>query len=804
VADGVGHQLDDVSQMDVSLCHPQTVAVSDAVTDHVGYPCVVTASSTPGSGRIGTTMAGSEPHWPPQPTPPPGSPNVVFVLVDDVGFADIGCFGAEIDTPNLDRLAEGGVRFTNFHVNPMCSPTRASLLTGVNAHAAGMGHIAQDDPGYPGYRSHIANDVATAAEVLRDEGYATFMTGKWHLTPDTSMSAGGPQHSWPLQRGFDRFYGILEAFTNLHEPHRIVEDNHVVDVDRYPDGYFFTDDITERAITMIRERAASRPGQPFFLYLAHPAAHAPLHAKPADISKYRGAYDQGWDEIRRRRHARQMELGIIAPDTVLPARNSEPYHEVQAWDDLTDDERMIFARYMEVYAAMVDEIDQSIGHLREALEEMGEWDNTLVVFLSDNGASREGELTGTTNYYAHLGDGADRVALDLQRLDDIGSATTMSHYPRGWAMTGNTPFRLYKRNTHAGGHQVPCIMHWSAGLGQLGGSIRTQYAHCIDVLPTVLDLIGIEAPTSRGGTPLVSMHGTSLTGVLRDGAHAEVHIDQYYELAGHRGYYRDGWEVVTLRRPRRRFDDDVWELYDLRADPTETNDLADVHPDRVAELSAGWHDAAVANQVYPLDEGSGWRWVVRPPTDEVFERPVTIWPRTPTLERIRSLLLVRQRDLDIVIDVGMAAGHHGVLVAHGDQGGGYAVEIRDDEVVYVHNDGHGTTLRHSFGPLDEGDHLVTISKAAPGQRRWIVTCSVDGEVRDGSAEVSTLGPISPFTGISVGIDRGSPVDRERFDQHGPAAYTGTLRSVRYEPGALGPDAPANYVEMLREIGSRYE
>jgi arylsulfatase A-like enzyme len=755
-------------------------------------------------GRIGTTMAGSEPYWPPPASPPPGAPNVVFVLVDDVGFADIGCFGAEIDTPNLDRLAADGVRFSNFHVNPMCSPTRASLLTGLNCHAAGMGHIAQDDPGYPGYRAHIADDVATAAEILRDQGYATMMVGKWHLTPDTSMSAAGPQHSWPLQRGFDRFYGILEAFTNFHQPHRLVEDNHVVDVDEYPEGYFLTDDLTEHAVRMIRERTASRPGQPFFLYLAHPAAHAPLHAKPDDIAKYRGCYDDGWDEIRRRRLARQIELGVVPADTVLPPRNAEAYHEVQAWDDLTDDEQTIFARYMEVYAAMIDEIDQSMGTIRAALEEMDEWENTIVVFLSDNGASREGELTGTTNYYAHLGDGADRLTLDLQRLDEIGSATTMCHYPRGWAMAGNTPYRLYKRNTHAGGHQVPCIIHWPAGLRDAAGGVRRQYAHCIDVLPTVLDFIGIDPPKSRRGTPLAAMHGTSLAGVLRDEDHPEVRSEQYYELAGHRGFYRDGWEVVTLRKPRRRFDDDVWELYDLRTDPTETNDLARLHPDRVAELVAGWHQAALENQVYPLDEGSGWRWVVRPPSDEVFERAVTIWPGTPTLERIRSLHLVRQRDVDIVIALQLDTGDEGVLVAHGDQGGGYAIEVRDGEIVYVHNDGHGTTLRHSFGPLAPGDHEVTVSKVAPGGRRWKVTCAVDDSQRDGEADVSTLGPISPFTGISVGIDRGSPVDHDRSRRHGASSFTGIVQWVRYEPGSLGPEAPGNYVEMLRELGARYE
>ncbi|HEY4332911.1 MAG TPA: arylsulfatase, partial [Ilumatobacteraceae bacterium] len=516
------------------------------------------------AGRIGKTMAGSQSHWTAPPTAPDGAPNIVFVLVDDVGFSDIGCYGSEINTPNIDRLAAEGVRFTNFHVNPMCSPTRASLLTGLNAHAAGMGHIAQDDPGFPGYRAEIAANVATAAEILSVNGYATLMVGKWHLCRDSDMSAAGPQHGWPCQRGFDRFYGILEAFTNLHQPHRLVEDNHVVEIDRYPDDYFLTDDLTDRAISMIRERSASRPGQPFFLYMAHPAAHAPLVAKAVDVDRYRDTYADGWDQIRISRHARQLAAGVIPPGTPLPPRNSEPGDDVRAWDDLSADERVLYARYMAVYAAMVDEIDQSVGRLRDALEEMGEWDNTILVFLSDNGASREGESTGTTNYFGHLGwgDAKDTVARDVARLDDIGGPKVMMHYPRGWAMASNTPFRLYKKNTHAGGHQVPCVWSWPRGLTGTAGGIRTQYGHCIDVLPTVLALAGISSPTTRNGVDLKPMNGASLAEVLHDAHHGEVRAEQYYEMEGHRGFYRDGWEVVTNRKPRRPFTDDDWELYD--------------------------------------------------------------------------------------------------------------------------------------------------------------------------------------------------------------------------------------------------
>ena len=673
-------------------------------------------------GRIGRTMAGSDPSWTPRPEPTDGAPNIIFVLVDDVGFADIGCFGGEILTPNLDRLAAEGVRFTNFHVNPMCSPTRASLLTGVNAHATGIGHVAQDDPGFPGYRGELAEDVVTAAETLRAHGYATLMAGKWHLCRDADVSAHGPMHSWPLQRGFERYFGILDAFTNLHQPHRLVEDNHQVEIDEYPEGYYLTDELTTKVLSMIRERKASRPRQPFFCYLAHPAAHAPLVAMPEDIAKYDDVYRLGWDEIRVRRHARQLELGIIPPGTPLPPRNTEPGAEVRAWDELSETEQRVFARYMAVYAAMIDRVDQNLGRLRTALEEMGEWDNTIVVFLSDNGASREGASTGTTSYYGHLavqsgGEEAD-IALDAVRYDDIGSPRAMSHYPRGWAMASNTPFRLYKCHTHAGGHQVPCIWSWPAGLRDVGGGVRTQYGHCIDVLPTVLDLVGIAPLRERHGVAARPMNGASLAGVLRDPSHHEVRTEQYYELAGNRGLYRDGWEIVTDHLKNTPFDDSEWELYDLGADPVELDDQAPARPDHVAELARRFDEVAHDNQVFPLDEGSGWRWVVRPPHDAAYGEPVTIWPGTPTLERWRSSRLIWQRSARITIDVEVAAGDRGMLLAHGDQGGGYAVYVDEGAVWLVHNDGHGTCRTVTGGEIAPGHHLVVVDIDARARWRW--------------------------------------------------------------------------------------
>jgi arylsulfatase len=752
---------------------------------------------------VGRTFAGSEGWWPERPTPPPDAPNIVVVLVDDLGYSDLGCYGSEIDTPRVDALATRGLRFTNFHSAPMCSPTRAALLTGSNPHEAGFGTVAHVDAGFPGYSMELGPDVATIAELLRDHGYSTLMVGKWHLAKDSDCSAAGPQHSWPCQRGFDRFYGILDAFTNLHHPHRLVEDNHLVDVDRYPDGYYFTDDLTDHAISMIRERKASNPEKPFFLYFAHGAVHAPLHAKPDDLAKYRGRYDAGWDVIREERWRRQKELGLIPADLPLPPRNAEPHHEVEAWDALSDRERELFARHMEVYAAMVDNVDQNLGRLLDALDEMGELDNTIVLFTSDNGASREGESVGTTAYYVHLLQGDDLDA-DHARLDLIGGPQTTPHYPRGWAMVGNTPFRLYKINTHAGGHSVPFVCSWPARWSHLGNQLRGQYAHVTDVLPTLLDLLGIDRPSERNGHALRPLRGTTMRAVIEDATAPSGHREQVYEMNGHRGYYADGWEVVTLHQPMTPFSDDEWELYHLAEDPNELHDLREEHPGKLRELAEAWEDAAWAGQIYPLDEGSFVKYLQRPARSEVFRAPVTVFPGTPTLERWRSVQLIWYRGLTAQVALDFTAGDRGYLFAHGDQGSGYGVYVLDDEVRFVHNDGRGTIRECSGGHLEDGTRRIELVLTAPGQTRWDVTLRVEGEVTGELTGVPMLFGMAPFEGIDVGIDRRSPVSWEIYQRFGPFPYTGTLHHVRFVPGDLAPDAPDAMIDLLREMGARFE
>ena len=771
-------------------------------------------------GAVGRTMAASESWWPPRPAPPPGAPNLVVILCDDMGFSDPGCFGSEIHTPNLDRLAGEGLRLANFHVTPMCSPSRATLLTGLTSQRAGVGHVCHSDPGFPGYAAQLADDAATLPEVLRDRhGYATLMTGKWHLAKDSDLSEAGPRHSWPLQRGYERYYGILDGFTNLHQPHRLVRDNHTVAVDRYPDGYYFTDDITDQAIAMVRASKAADPDKPFHLYLAHGAGHAPLHAPVELIERYADVYPVGWDEIRQRRHVRAQELGVVPDGVALPPRNSEPGYEAPPWSQLPEAEQALFARYMACYAAMIESVDANLGRLRAALEQLGAWENTLLLFTSDNGASREGGPTGTTSYYTHLG-GDTRLERDHARLDLVGGPQTMPHYPQGWAMACNTPYRLYKTTTHAGGRQVPAVLSWPARIRD-PGAVRFQYAHLSDVVPTVMEVLDATWPDDRNGRPssggashrLKQPEGASFLPLIDDAAAPSGHTEQLFELQGNRAYYRDGWEIVSLHQPLRSFDDDPWELYDLTTDPTETVDLADEQPGRVAELAEAWEQAAWDGQVYPLDEGSGLKFLIRPDDTGRFAEPVTIPAGTPTLERWRSLQLVLLRSSRIVVSLDHVAGERGTLVAHGDQGGGYAVYVGgplaadDTHLTAVHNDGHGRVQVLDGGPLPAGTAEVVLDLHAGGGGDWTPTLSVDGRVVAGGADHAwpVLFPMAPFEGISVGRDPRSPVSwRVHEVEVGAFAYTGTLHQVTYEPGEPAPDSPMEMVDQLREIALQYD
>ena len=759
------------------------------------------------TGEVGRIMSTSTPAWPRPPIPPTGAPNVLVVLVDDLGYSDVGCFGSEIETPHVDRLAAEGLRYTNFHVNPMCSPTRASLLTGLNHHLAGVGTVCHMEPGFPGYSASIRSDAVTMGEVLRDAGWSSLMVGKWHLCPDSALTEAGPKDGWPLQTGFDRFYGILDGFTNFHQPHRLYEDNHALDIDEHPDDYYFTDDLTDRALGMVREVRDGHPTKPWFLYFSHGAVHAPLQARPADLEKYRGRYEAGWDVVRRLRFERQKTLGIFDDDVVLPVRNTEENYAVRAWDDLTVAEKEVFARYQEVFAAMVDNVDQNFGRLRDGLEAMGEWDNTLVVFTSDNGGSREGLDNGTSAYFRTLisqtrKNPLDSVELDHSRMDLLGGPQALAHYPSGWAMVSGTPFRLYKINTHQGGHQVPFILSKGQGLED-GGGIRRQYQHVTDLLPTVLDLVGVDMPIAKRGVPVPPAAGASFAPSLGDAGADSTHPEQYYEQMGHRGFYRDGWSAVTCRQPRTPFSTEEWELHHLAVDPTESRDLAAEHPERLADLVDAWEQAAWANQVFPLDEGNNVKNLLRPPWGDDTVVDTTFRPGAPTSERYRSLALINFRSFEVEVALNFAAGDRGTLVAHGDQGGGYALHVVDDRLSLAWN-GYGSMTEVEGGVLSDGATSVVLAAEAVGDLRIHVELRVDGEVVGGARDLPVLTAMAPFQGIDVGIDRKSPVSWAISERFGTFPWTGTLHGVTYRPGEPAPDAGVRWLEILREAGTKFE
>ncbi|RMI35614.1 arylsulfatase [Nocardia stercoris] len=736
-------------------------------------------------GEIGRTTAESTPEWIHPPTAPDGAPNIVVVLVDDMGYSDIGPFGSEIDTPTLDRLAGNGLRLTNFHTTPLCSPSRAALLTGINSHRAGFGFVANADPGYPGLRLELADDVLTLPEILRANGYATYAVGKWHLVRDATMHPGAPRDSWPTNRGFDRYYGSLEGLNSFFHPNQLVSDSSPVDIDEYPPGYYLTDDYTDRAVGYLKELRAHDPVKPFFLYFAHTAMHGPLQAKPADRAKYRGRYREGWDRLRQSRFAAQLAAGLFPAGTEQKPRNTEPGYEAAEWDSLTPEQRSRFERYMEVYAGMVDSIDQSLGRIVDTLEQLGELDNTIIVFTSDNGGTAEGGPEGTRTYFAQFAQ-VDEPSWerDVPHDDElIGTERLGVHYPRGWGQASNTPFRFYKGQTFAGGVRVPFVVSWPRGLPRAHGDsgVRQEYVYVTDLAPTLLELAGLRVPERRNGLPAKEFDGTSAAAVFRDPGAVSTHVEQYSEMTGHRGFYRDGWKLLSLFEPERGIDNPRWQLFDVRSDPTELHDLSARLPGKVAELAAAWDEAAWRNTVFPLVTRKDL--AVRRPQEARLGAAVRILPGTPTLERYRAQRLIAYRDFTIDIELaGYRPGDEGVLVAHGDPLGGYLLYVESGHLVFGYN-AYGRYTSVDAGEIPADSKRLTVSAEVRPQLRWDFTLHIDGQVvADLPNRVQLVG-MSPWTGISVGLDARGPVDWDLRARHGVYRYTGDLRAVTYRPGA---------------------
>ena len=536
-------------------------------------------------GTIGRTVADSEPWFDEPPHPGSDAPNVVLVLLDDTGFAQFGCYGSDIDTPNVDALAANGLQFTNFHVTPLCSPTRASLITGRSQHAVGMRAVSNFRTGFPNQLGHISNHAATVAEVLRDAGYATFCAGKWHLAPMEQCSAAGPFDQWPLARGFDRFYGFLEGETDQFHP-ALVCDNHPVDPPAKPeDGYHVSEDLIDQLLKMVSDSKGVRPDRPFFAYLPFGATHAPHQAPDNYLEKYKGAYDEGWDVVRERWFERQLELGVIPEGTELAPRNPG----VDAWDDLPENQKRLACRLQEAFAAFLDHTDDQIGRLIDGLRGLDQFDNTVFVVLSDNGASQEGGPFGVMHEMKFFNGIFETPDEAIHKIDDIGGPHSHTNYPWGWAQCGNSPFKWYKQNTHEGGVHVPMVVH-APGHIDAGeaGSKRHQFVNVSDIVPTIYELVGVIAPDTYRGLGQLPVTGHSFASILDDAAAPATNTLQYFEMAGSRalvaGDQSSLWKAVCKHTQGVDYDDEPWELYHLTDDWSECNDLADSEPQKLAAL----------------------------------------------------------------------------------------------------------------------------------------------------------------------------------------------------------------------------
>ncbi len=734
-------------------------------------------------GLIGRYRSESEPAWPQTPQAAPGAPNVLLVLLDDVGFAQLGCFGSSIPTPTFDGLAAEGIRYTNFHTTALCSPTRACLLTGRNHHSVGMGRIIDLATGFPGYDAHIPDSAGMLPAILTRQGYAAYGVGKWHLTPDHEISAGAPRQRWPLGKGFERYYGFMEGETNQFAP-VLVHDNHfVVQPESFEDGYHFTTDMVDHAIENVADLRNAEPDKPFLLYVTPGACHSPHQAPPEWLERFRGSFDHGWDIERERIHARQVAEGIVPQHTEL----SERPEWVPAWNDLTEDQRRISARYMEAFAAYLSHTDHEVGRLLSFLAETGDLDNTIVVAMSDNGASSEGGPAGSLNDIRPWNITGTEEAEQLEKLDDIGGPWVHNNYPWGWTVAGNTPFRRWKRQTHEGGVADPLVVSWPAGIdGSQRGSTRRQYTHVIDVMPTVLDLIGVAAPEVLNGIAQQPVEGMSFSDSLQDPDAAEHHHTQYYEMLGCRALYHDGFKAVTFHEifdPNLDWDADRWELYDTVADPSECHDLAVEQPGKLREMVDRWWVEAARHQVLPLDNapfdlvfgegarpglGNRNRWVYRP-------------GGAPVPEAVAAN--VRNRSHSIVADVEWSDGEalpEGVLAAQGSGFGGWALYAKDGRLRYVHNF-VARDLSELTGPMPTapGPHSLGFDFERTAENAGTGRLHVDGVVVD-SVEIPDFTPVRwaiTGEGLCCGLQLGLPVTQ---DYRGPFPFTGTLHRVTIE------------------------
>jgi arylsulfatase len=764
----------------------------------------VDMETPPFQGVIGDDWRESTPWWPELPSPPDGAPNVVLVVLDDVGFAQLGCYGSDIATPTIDRLAHQGVRLTNFHTTALCSPTRACLLTGRNHHRNGLGRVADLAVGFPGYNGEVPRENGFLSEILRQQGYATYAVGKWHLTPDDETNMAAPRHSWPIARGFDRWYGFHGGETHQFVP-ALYHDNHSISPPRsVEEGYHLSADLADQAIAQLADLRAVDVDRRFFLYFATGACHSPHHAPREWIERYRGRFDSGWDRWREETFARQLEAGLFPAGTEMAPR--PPW--VPAWDDLPESERRVAARFMECFAAFLSYTDNQLARVFDFLEQTGDLDDTLIILVSDNGASSEGGPTGSINDNRLQNfdpAGNDELA---RRIDELGGPAAHNNYPWGWTMAGNTPFRRWKREVHEGGVADPCIVRWPARFGP-GGGVRHQFAHAVDILPTVLELAGVDLPATIEYVPQSPVDGISFASVLSpDGADVPAsRTTQHFEMFGSRALYHDGWKAVTFKPigplyndgidGNAPFSEDRWELYRVAVDPAELHDLAAEEPDRLADMIERWWVAARANQVLPLDNRVLHTLAYPKPDRRAPRLAATYYPgASPVPETVAANVKNRSHTIDVDVTILPGEPAEGVLLAQGSVLGGFSLHLRQGRLRYVHNlYGKERHVVAADGAVEAGRHLVTLRFERRDPAAGQVTLEVDGTtVAEGSIPVFTVVAFSATgAGLTCGYEMGPAVGD---DYQAPFACTAVIHTATV---TLSEDVPVNPLVEFERI-----
>ncbi|MEI7057683.1 arylsulfatase [Nocardioides sp. CCNWLW239] len=739
------------------------------------------------NGVVNLDVRDSVPDWTPYELrkAKDGAPNVLVVLYDDTGMATWSPYGGRVNMPTLQRLADNGLTYTQWHTTALCSPTRSCLLTGRNHTTNRVASIMEGTNGFPGQAGRIPEECATIGHILQDNGYSTFWLGKNHNVPEEDNSAGASRKQWPLQQGFDRFYGFLGGETNNWYPD-LVEDNHYIEQPYTPEeGYHLSKDLADNAIKMLRDQNASNPSKPWYMWFCPGANHAPHHSPQEYIDKYKGVFDDGYDAYREWVLARMIEKGVLPEGTELTPWNpvaddqANPADHVTPWAELSEDEKRLFARMAEVFAGFSEYTDAQVGRLIDYLEETGQLENTIVFYCADNGASGEGSDAGSVNENKFFNGYPDELAENLAMLDKLGSPETYNHYPTGWAAAFSTPFQMFKRySQYSGGTCDPLVIHWPAGI-QAKGEIRHQYHHVTDIVPTILELAGLEMPEVYRGVEQEPLPGVSMAYSFDSADAPTTKKRQYYCMLGTRGIWQDGWKAAATHAPltgKGNFDQDRWELYHVDEDRAESKNLADEYPEKVQELVAAWFEEAEKYHGLPLDDRSALEMIT-------VERPQAEPPRSRYVYYPGSgavpegvAVNVRGRSYKIIADVDISEGAEGVIFAHGSRFGGHALFIKDNKLHYVYNF-LGIPPEQTFvsEPLTPGPHALGmefIREGAGPHKESVGTTNlyVDDQI---VATGEMRAQVGKFTlcgdGLCVGFDSADAVSRS---YRAPFRFTG--------------------------------